>query len=459
MGTSRASSTSNLIEYAQAEQYFRLFMETAPDALVVTRSEGKIALVNSQTEELFGYSREELLGQTIEMLMPERMRRRHTKRRTEYFLHPARRPMGKSLELYGVRKNGTEFPVEISLSPIVTGKETLVSAAIRDITERKQAEVQLSHLAAIVIGSDDAIFSVTLDGIIRSWNPGAERLFGYKADSIVSLPVSMLVPPQARAEIPNVLERLRRGEGSIDHYEAVCLHKDGHRIRVSMPLSPIKDRHGTVVGVAAIARDVTEQRHTEAALRQSEERFRVALKSAPTVVFNHDLELRYTWINSPVLAWASEDWIGHTDMEVLGGEEANQLMAIKQEVLRTGVGTRTETTVTFQGETRHFDLTVEPLRDRKGACVGLTCAATDITQLKLSVLEQMRLNAKLQEALDEVQMLSGLLSICAECKRIKDEHDHWQPLESYIQAHSEAKFTHGMCQDCLRKLYPEYYSK
>jgi len=448
-----------LIEYAQAEQYFRLFMETAPDALVVTRGKGKIALVNTQTEELFGYPREELLGQDVEMLMPQRMRHRHSKSRADYFRHPVRRPMGKNLESLGVRKDGTEFPIEISLSPIVTGRETLVSAAIRDITERKQAEVQLSHLAAIIKGSDDAIFSVTLDGIIRSWNPGAERLFGYKADAIVSLPVSVLFPPQARAEIPNVLKGLRRGESSIDHYEAACLHKDGHRIKVSMPLSPIKDRRGTVVAVAAIARDVTEQRETEAALRQSEERFRVALKSAPTVVFNHDRELRYTWINSPVLAWASQEWIGHTDLEVLGGSEAEHLMAIKQEVLRTGVGTRTETTITCHGETRHFDLTVEPLRDRKGACVGLTWAATDITQLKVSLLEQERLIAKLQEALDEVQMLSGLLSICAECKRIKDEHNHWQPLESYIQAHSEAKFTHGMCQDCLRKLYPDYYPK
>ena len=170
-------------------------------------------------------------------------------------------------------------------------------------------------------------------------------------------------------------------------------------------------------------------------------------------------ELRYTWINSPILAWASQEWVGHTDREVLGREEAEHLIAIKQDVLRSGVGTRTETTVTFQGETHHFDLTVEPLRDRKGACVGLTCAATDITQLKLSLLEQKRLIAKLQDALDEVQLLSGLLSICAYCKRIKDEHNHWQPLESYIQSHSEAKFTHGMCADCLRKMDPNYSPK
>jgi hypothetical protein len=91
--------------------------------------------------------------------------------------------------------------------------------------------------------------------------------------------------------------------------------------------------------------------------------------------------------------------------------------------------------------------------------MGLTCAATDITRLKLSLLEQKCLVAKLQEALDEVSLLSGLLTICASCKRIKGPHDTWQSLERYIQLHSEAKFTHGVCPDCLRKLYPEYQPK
>ena len=95
MGIPRARSASHLIDYVHAEQYFRLFMETAPDALIVARREGRIALVNSQAEELFGYSREELLGEHIEMLMPDRLRRRHSKNRVEYYLHPTRRPMGK----------------------------------------------------------------------------------------------------------------------------------------------------------------------------------------------------------------------------------------------------------------------------------------------------------------------------------------------------------------------------
>jgi hypothetical protein len=100
---------------------------------------------------------------------------------------------------------------------------------------------------------------------------------------------------------------------------------------------------------------------------------------------------------------------------------------------------------------------VEPLRDAHGTVVGLTCSSSDITPTKKSLLEREGLIAKLQEALEEVNLLSGLLSICASCKRIKNERDTWEPLESYLQSHSEAKFSHGVCPDCLRKLYPDYY--
>ena len=160
-----------------------------------------------------------------------------------------------------------------------------------------------------------------------------------------------------------------------------------------------------------------------------------------------------------VLAWAKQDCLGQTDAEIVGGEEGARLTAIKREVLRTGRGARTEAEVTVEGEKYYFDLVAEPLRDANGTILGLTCSATDITPTKKSLLERERLIAKLQEALEEVKLLSGLLSICASCKRITNERGDWEPLESYLQTHSQAKFSHGVCPDCLRKLYPEYYSK
>jgi PAS domain S-box-containing protein len=343
------------------------------------------------------------------------------------------------------------------------GAETLVLSAIREIERRKAEKLDLT---AIVEASDDAIIGKTLDATIVSWNKGAEKIYGYKSKEILGQSISVLIPPGQPDELPAIMKRLQRGQ-YIQSYETTRVHKDGHAIDVSVTISPVKNKAGKVVGGAVVARDITEHKQAESALRLSEERLRVALKHAPVVVFTQDLQLRYTWITPPVMAWDHRSllgrtdaescgawdlrsFVGCTDSEIFGEEQGERLTALKEEVLRTGVESCTEVTLTFEAVTRYFDLVVEPFRDARGTLLGLTCSGIDTTPWKYLI-------ASLKDALDQVQLLSGLLPICASCKRIRDEREVWQPLESYIQAHSEARFSHGVCPDCLRKLYPEYY--
>ena len=238
-------------------------LEGAPDGVVIVGPDGLIRLVNGQTEKLFGYSREELIGRPVEILVPEGARDVHPGHRAGYFKHPSIRPMGAGLDLRGRRKDGREFPVDISLSFIDTDEGTLVSAAVRDITDRREAETARARLAAIVDSSIDAIIGKDQDGIVTSWNPAAADLFGWSADEALGRNADFLIPTERRAEEQSIQARISRGE-KIDPYETERVHKTGRGVAVALSASPIRGIKGEVVGVSAIYRDITSLKKAEA---------------------------------------------------------------------------------------------------------------------------------------------------------------------------------------------------
>ncbi|WP_306935583.1 PAS domain S-box protein [Streptomyces phaeochromogenes] len=226
---------------------------------------GTMRLVNAQTEALFGYRREELLGQPVELLIPGRFRAHHLQHRDGYAANRQVRPMGAGLELHGLRRDGTEFPVEISLSPLETADGLLVSAAVRDVSDRRRAEERINELAALVESSQDAILAKTLDGHITYWNAAAQRLYGYTRDDVMGRHVSLLAPSERRHEIDALMDQLRDGE-RIEHFETLRQTRSGGLLDVDITLWPTRSPDGTVIGACAIVRDISDRKRAEAEL-------------------------------------------------------------------------------------------------------------------------------------------------------------------------------------------------
>jgi PAS domain S-box-containing protein len=249
---------------ASIDSVYRQIVETAFDAFIGIDSKGVIVDWNSQAEATFGWSRPEAIGQTVsDLIIPERYRKAHQEGLRRYFATGEGPVLNKRVEITGLHKGGHELPVELMISPIKWRKTCMFAAFVRDISQQKQTQEARARLAAIVQSSDDAIMSKTLDGIILSWNPAAEKLFGYPSQEAVGKPMLMLIPPERHTEEPAILTRIASGE-RVDHFETVRVRKDGRRIDVSVSISPMRDSQGRIVAASKIARDITERKATEA---------------------------------------------------------------------------------------------------------------------------------------------------------------------------------------------------
>ena len=265
------------------------------DGVIVTDAQGRVTFLNGEAERLTGWTSGEAEGHPLPAVF--HIINEHTRQ-------PVEDPVEKVLRLGTVvglanhtiliAKDGRETPIDDSGAPIRQSDGTVqgVVLVFRDFTEQKQAERSLARLAAIVESSNDAILSKDLHGIIQTWNAGADRLFGYRAEEVIGRPITLLLPPERIQEEEQILERLLSGQ-RVEHLETVRVTKDGRRIDVSVTVSPVKDQDGQIIGASKIVHDITDRKRAEESLARERKLLRTLIDNLPDCVYVKDTQSRF----------------------------------------------------------------------------------------------------------------------------------------------------------------------
>ncbi|HEX7462746.1 MAG TPA: PAS domain S-box protein [Dermatophilaceae bacterium] len=371
----------------QHQADFEGLLEAAPDAMVGVDRAGVIRFVNRQTETLFGYGPGALIGRLIETLVPESFRTIHQGLRERYAAAPKTRALGYELELRGRRWDGSEFPVDISLSHTGAGDDLLVIAAVRDMTARNEAEAsrrQSDRMSAVIEFSGEAIISTAPDGSITSWNPAAERLYGYTRQEVIGKPVSLLVPEGLADESAAIQTKLLAGR-HVESLEAVRVRKDGKVITVLLTVSPICDKDGAVVGASAVARDVTEEKQAAQnarSLAEAEDLVRTMMASAAIGIALADLDGRFRVVNQSLrdLVGYHEAWFkAHRVRDMVHPDDLDDVLRRRTRVLAGSSDTAKVRLVRADGTTVWVRRVSVLIRDVDGEPNLLMVQVEDIT--------------------------------------------------------------------------------
>lgn len=376
----------NETQGVNAPRYLAAIVESSDDAILSKDLNGIIQSCNAAAERIFGYTASELIGQPVRVLIP-------ADRQAEEDEILARIRQGERVrhfETVRVSKDHRLIDVSLSISPVRDAAGRVIGAAkiARDITEQKRARAVQAHLAAIVESSEDGILSKDLDGIVQSCNAAAERLFGYSASELVGRSVRVLIPPERQSEEDAILARIRRGE-RIEHFETVRMAKDGHRVDVSVSVSPVRQADGTIVAVAKSIRDITEQKRLAREIAAQQEWFRVTLGSIGDGVIASDPDGRVTYLNGHAEAltgWTADAATGRALADVFRIVNETTRLPVPNPtdlVLRSGrVAELANHTVLMNRDGTECPIadSAAPIHDAAGRIIGVVLVFRDVTE-------------------------------------------------------------------------------
>jgi len=361
-------------ELRGSERRYRTLFERTVAGVAIIGLDGRVIDCNDAWARIFGHSdAAECLGGQILECYPDPAYRQvlleELKRSGQY----------SNRELQLRRKDGTPFWVLLNSALLTECPDQLViQSTVFDITEHKRTEASLkaseTHFRILVEQSPAGIFLADALGNFLDVNPAGSEMLGYTREDILKLAITDVVVPEEAAQVTEDRHRVLQGQAVRNEWK--FRRKDGSTLSGEVLGKRLPDGR-----MQAILRDITERRRSEEILRQSEGRFRVALKNSPITVFNQDLQMRYTWIYNPQLYWQQEV-LGKTDDEIIGPDKAAVLNKLKNRVLDTGAAVREEVVIPHNGGNYSLDITIEPLLDAEGKIVGITGAAVDIAKLR-----------------------------------------------------------------------------
>ncbi|MGC2549420.1 MAG: PAS domain S-box protein [Candidatus Sulfotelmatobacter sp.] len=377
----------------ESEQLYRSTFELAALGVAQVSPSGRLLRVNDKLTEITGYSKDELLKMTFqEITHPEDLGED---------VSQGDQVKSGALETYSmekryIRKDGSIIWVNLTVSGARNEKGELkhfISVA-EDISARREGEEARYRLAAIVESSEDAIVSKNLNGIIQSWNAGAQRIFGFTPEEAVGQPITMIIPPELQDEEKEIIRRLRNGE-RIEHYETVRMTKSGERLNISLTVSPVRDSRGRIIGASKIARDVTERKRIEETLRQRESRLRAAFSQTYSFLILLTPDGTIIDANRATIEASGkqrEELIGHKFWEFWWSALPDEVAILKNSVAKAAGGELVREECSFclpDGTRRVAHRTLNPVVDDAGKLVMIVCTGLDIT-------EQQELREKLE---------------------------------------------------------------
>ncbi len=384
------------------ETKYRGVLDSAPDSVFIVDKRGIITFANKKAELDFGFSKGELIGKAINVLVPDRFQRNHGKELHGFGIHPHARPMGSGIDLFGKRKDGSEFPADIMLSPFVSGKEMTVLAMVRNLAESQKAEKAIreseERFRTIFEVSPLAMVNVDSHGRFIRCNQAAIKLFGYSQDELLAMRFGDITYPEDREATASVFSDMLLGRNDTARFEKRYVRKDGSILLANLTIAAVRGTQNRFSHAVTIVEDITERRAAEDALRRSEEQYRGLVEGVRDPIFKLSPDGTIRSLNSAfevITGWPREEWIGRNISEVIHPNDRAKAAAAFQDMVEGLMPVIVEIRIACKSSGYLIMEFNSAPQMRGGAMVGVLCIARDVTSQK-SLEEQLRQSQKLE---------------------------------------------------------------